>query len=90
MWEWLVKGIVAGIVTPLLSWWATYRQGERAQQVRDLEGTLAKEHAVDDAVDAVKNEPDRDFVLGADGRVHRVHGQRPPPAVHRGTEPDPQ
>ena len=86
----VIAAIVRGLAAAVLAWFAAFRQGVRTQQALDLQATLDKEHAVDDAVDAVKNEPVRDFYLGADGRVHRVHGQLPPPAVHRGSDADPQ
>lgn len=54
MWGWLTA-IVQGIVTPLLTWWATYEQGKNAQKLEDAQATLAQQQAVADAHAAAGN-----------------------------------
>ena len=86
----LIGAIVKGITSAILRWWAAFRQGVKTQQLADAEATLKKEHEVSRAVEAIKAEPDRDFYLGDDGRVHRVRRERSPADLPGGPQPPAQ
>ena len=39
--------VVKGLASAFFQWWATYDQGRKAQQLKDLEASLAMQQKVD-------------------------------------------
>ena len=76
--------VVKGLASAFFQWWATYDQGRKAQQLKDLEASLAMQQKVDEAARLRTQPRDRKWLHDGSPGVPTPARPAPrqPPAPH--------